>query len=368
MTEGPLTFAVHPNSEPASETVRAEILTNPGFGKYHTDHMVSIDYSVDKGWHNARVIPYGPIELDPSAIVLHYAQEVFEGLKAYRWADGSIVSFRPEANARRMRSSCRRLAIPELPEEVFIESLRQLIAVDEAWVPPAGGEESLYLRPFIFATEPGLGVRPANEYRYLVIASPAGAYFKGGIKPVSVWLSTEYVRACPGGTGAAKFGGNYAASLLAQAQATENGCDQVVWLDAAERRYVEEMGGMNLFFVFGSGGSARLVTPELSGSILPGVTRDSLLQLATDAGFSVEERKIDIDEWQKKVAAGEITEVFACGTAAVITPVGKVKYADGEFTIGDGTPGEITMALRDTLTGIQRGTFADTHGWMARLN
>ncbi|EKF23340.1 branched-chain amino acid aminotransferase [Mycolicibacterium hassiacum DSM 44199] len=368
MTEGPLTFAVHPNSEPASETVRAEILANPGFGKYHTDHMVSIDYSVDKGWHNARVIPYGPIELDPSAIVLHYAQEVFEGLKAYRWADGSIVSFRPEANARRMRSSCRRLAIPELPEEVFIESLRQLIAVDEAWVPPAGGEESLYLRPFIFATEPGLGVRPANEYRYLVIASPAGAYFKGGIKPVSVWLSTEYVRACPGGTGAAKFGGNYAASLLAQAQATENGCDQVVWLDAAERRYVEEMGGMNLFFVFGSGGSARLVTPELSGSILPGVTRDSLLQLATDAGFSVEERKIDIDEWQKKVAAGEITEVFACGTAAVITPVGKVKYADGEFTIGDGTPGEITMALRDTLTGIQRGTFADTHGWMARLN
>ena len=287
--------------------------------------MVSIDYADGKGWHNARVIPYGPIELDPSAIVLHYAQEVFEGLKAYRWADGSIVSFRPEANARRLRSSARRLAIPELPEEVFIESLRQLIAVDEPWVPPAGGEESLYLRPYIFATEPGLGVRPANEYRYLVIASPAGAYFKGGIKPVSVWLSTEYVRACPGGTGAAKFGGNYAASLLAQAQATENDCDQVVWLDATERRYVEEMGGMNLFFVFGSGGTARLVTPELSGSMLPGVTRDSLLQLATDAGFAVEERKIDVDEWQKKAAAGEITEVFACGTAAVITPVARVK-------------------------------------------
>jgi len=235
-------------------------------------------------------------------------------------------------------------------------------------VPSAGGEESLYLRPFTIATEPGLGVRPANEYRYMVIASPAGAYFKGGIKPVSVWLSTEYVRACPGGTGAAKFGGNYAASLLAQAQAIENDCDQVVWLDAAERRYVEEMGGMNLFFVFGSGGSARLVTPELSGSILPGVTRDSLLQLATDAGFAVEERKIDVDEWQKKAAAGEITEVFACGTAAVITPVARVKHADGEFTIADGGPGEITMALRDTLTGIQRGTFADTHGWMARLS
>jgi branched-chain amino acid aminotransferase len=298
---------------------------------------------------------------------LHYAQGIFEGLKAYRWADGSIVSFRPEANARRLRSSARRMAIPELPEELFIESLHQLIAVDGAWVPPAGGEESLYMRPFVIATEPGLGVRPAKQYRYLVIASPAGAYFPRGIKPVSVWLSTEYVRACPGGTGAAKFGGNYAASLLAQAQAAENGCDQVVWLDAIEHRYVEEMGGMNLFFVFGSGGSARLVTPELTGSILPGVTRDSLLTLASDAGFAVEERKIDVDEWQKKAAAGEITEVFACGTAAVITPVSQVKYGDGEFTIASGEPGEVTMALRDTLTGIQRGTFADTHGWMARL-
>ena len=368
MTDGPLEFTVERNATPASDEVRASILANPGFGQFHTDHMVSIDYIEGKGWHDARVTPYGPIELDPSAIVLHYAQEIFEGLKAYRWADGSIVSFRPESNARRLRTSAQRLAIPELPEEVFIESLRQLIAVDEPWVPSAGGEESLYLRPFTIATEPGLGVRPANEYRYMVIASPAGAYFKGGIKPVSVWLSTEYVRACPGGTGAAKFGGNYAASLLAQAQAIENDCDQVVWLDAAERRYVEEMGGMNLFFVFGSGGSARLVTPELSGSILPGVTRDSLLQLATDAGFAVEERKIDVDEWQKKAAAGEITEVFACGTAAVITPVARVKHADGEFTIADGGPGEITMALRDTLTGIQRGTFADTHGWMARLS
>ncbi len=367
MTEG-LQFTVDRNANPASDEVRAEILANPGFGKFHTDHMVSIDYTVDQGWHHPQVLPYGPIELDPSAIVLHYAQEVFEGLKAYRWTDGAIVSFRPEANAARLRASARRLAIPELPQELFIDSLRQLIAVDEPWVPPAGGEESLYLRPFIFATEPGLGVRPANEYRYLVIGSPAGAYFPRGIKPVSVWLSTEYVRACPGGTGAAKFGGNYAASLLAQAEATAQGCDQVVWLDAIERRYVEEMGGMNLFFVFGSGGTARLVTPELSGSLLPGITRDSLLQLATDAGFAVEERKIDVDEWQKKAAAGEITEVFACGTAAVITPVSHVKNGEGEFTIADGEPGEITMALRDTLTGIQRGTFADTHGWMARLS
>jgi len=367
MSQALLEFTVEPATSPASAARRAEILADPGFGKFYTDHMVSLLYTHERGWYDAQVLPFGPIELDPSAIVLHYAQEVFEGLKAYRWADGSIVSFRPEANAARRRASARRLAIPELPDEIFIESLRQLIAVDHDWVPPAGGEASLYLRPFIIATEPGLGVRPAAEYRYMVIASPAGAYFKGGIKPVSVWLSTEYVRASPGGTGAAKFGGNYAASLLAQAQAAEHGCDQVVWLDAIERRYVEEMGGMNLFFVFGSGGSARLVTPELSGSLLPGITRDSLLQLAGDAGFAVEERKIDVAEWRKGVASGEITEVFACGTAAVITPVARVKSDEGEFTVGDGSPGEVTMALRDTLTGIQRGLFADTHGWMTRL-
>jgi branched-chain amino acid aminotransferase len=368
MTTGPLEFTVSRASTPATDAERESILREPGFGKYFTDHMVSIDYVEGQGWHNARVIPYGPIQLDPSAIVLHYAQEVFEGLKAYRWTDGSIVSFRPDANAARMQASARRLAIPELPDQLFLESLRQLAAVDNAWVPAARGEEALYFRPFVFATEPGLGVRPASQYRYLLIASPAGAYFKGGINPVSVWVSTEYVRACPGGTGAAKFGGNYAASLLAQAQAAEHGCDQVVWLDAVERRFVEEMGGMNLFFVLGSGGTARLVTPELSGSLLPGITRDSLLQLAIDAGFSVEERKIDIDEWQKKAAVGEITEVFACGTAAVITPVARVKYGDAEFTVADGAPGEVTMALRDTLTGIQRGTFADTHGWMTRLD
>lgn len=339
MTDRPLEFTLARNTSPASDEVRAGILADPGFGRFHTDHMVSLSYTTADGWHDAQVLPYGPIELDPSAIVLHYAQEIFEGLKAYRWADGSIVSFRPEANAARLQTSAHRLAIPELPTELFLESLRQLIAVDEQWVPAAGGEESLYLRPFVIATEPGLGVRPSDEYRYLVIGSPAGAYFKGGIKPVSVWLSNEYVRASPGGTGAAKFGGNYAASLLAQAQASEQGCDQVVWLDAIERRYVEEMGGMNLFFVFGSGGSARLVTPELSGSLLPGITRNSLLQLATDAGFAIEERKIDVDEWQKKAIAGEITEVFACGTAAVITPVSHVKHREGEFTIADGQPG-----------------------------
>jgi branched-chain amino acid aminotransferase len=367
MSNGELEFTVSPTASPTSDEAREAILADPGFGRHHTDHMVSIEYTAGRGWHDARVIGYGAIELDPSALVLHYAQEIFEGLKVYRWTDGSIVSFRAEANAARMRSSARRIAIPELPDELFIESLRQLIAVDKVWVPRAGGEGSLYLRPFVFATEPGLGVRPAKQFRYMVIASPSGAYFKNGIKPVSVWVSTEYVRASPGGTGAVKFGGNYAASLVAQAEAAENGCEQVVWLDAVERRYIEEMGGMNLFFVFGSGGSTRLVTPELSGSLLPGITRDSLLQLATDAGFTVEERKVDIDEWQKKTAAGEITEMFACGTAAVITPISHVKYDGTGFTVGDGEPGEVTMALRDTLTGIQRGTFADTHGWMSRL-
>jgi len=365
---GVLDFAVERNRNPVSSEKRTVILSDPPFGQFHTDHMVSISYVEGDGWHDARVIPYGPLKLDPSAAVLHYAQEAFEGLKVYRWPDGSIMSFRPDVNAQRLRASARRLAIPELPEETFIESLRQLIAADEPWVPPSGGENSLYLRPYVIATEPSLGVRPAREYRYIVIGSPAGAYFKHGVKPVNVFVSTDHVRAWGGGTGAAKYGGNYAVSLQAQAEAAENDCDQVVWLDAAERRFIEEMSGMNLFFVYGRGSSARLVTPELSGSILPGITRDSLLQLAHDAGLTAEERRVDIEEWQTKVCSGDITEVFACGTAAIITPVGRVRHRNGGFTIGDGRPGQITMALRDTLTGIQRGTFVDAHGWMAALN
>ena len=360
-------FARIPHPNPVAPERRAEILAAPGFGKFVTDHMVTIDYTKADGWTDATVAPYGPISLDPSAMVLHYGQAIFEGLKLYRQPGGGISSFRLDANARRLQNSARRIAMPELPVELFTQSITELLDVDHEWVPAAGGEESLYLRPYMFATETGLGVRPASKYRYMLIASPAGAYFPRGVRPVSVWLSTEYVRAAPGGTGAAKFAGNYAASLVAQAQAAEQGCDQVVWLDAIERKYVEEMGGMNLFFVFGSGPDARLVTPELSGSLLPGITRDSLLTLAADAGFSVEERRIGTDEWQKKAKSGEITEVFACGTAAVITPVGSVKHADGEFTIADGEPGEVTMALRDTLTGIQRGTFADIHGWMTQL-
>ena len=362
-----LVFNVERTSNPTSPERLAEILANPGFGHYRTDHMVTIDWTEDKGWHNAAVVPYAPISLDPIASVLHYGQAIFEGLKAYRQPDGSIKTFRPEANAERMQRSAERMAMPKLPTELFIESLRMLVDIDQDWVPAAGGEDSLYLRPFMIATEPNLGVRPANSYTFMLVASPAGAYFKGGINPVSVWLSEDYVRACPGGTGAAKFAGNYAASLVAQAQAAEKGCDQVVWLDAIERTYVEEMGGMNLFFVYGTGNDARVVTPRLSGSLLPGVTRASLLQVAQDLGYAVSEELVSTESWRDDALSGTMSETFACGTAAVITPVGEVKSNHGDFTIGGGVSGEITMQLRETLTGIQRGTIDDTHGWMHTL-
>jgi branched-chain amino acid aminotransferase len=359
-------FTHVPNPAPVAAQRRQEILADPGFGRYFTDHMVSIDY-IDGQWTNPRVEPYGPLTMSPATMVFHYGQAIFEGLKAYRQSDGTIATFRIDANARRFQRSARRMAMAELPEDLFVESIRQLLEVDAGWVPGAGGEASLYLRPFMFATESGLGVRPASAYRYLLLGSPAGAYFPRGLEPVRVWLSTEYVRAAPGGTGEAKVAGNYAASLLAQQQAAAQGCDQVVWLDACEHRYIEEMGTNNLFFVFGSGSQARLVTPELSGSLLPGITRDSLLTLAADSGYVVEQRKISVAELRKGAESGEITEVFGCGTAAVVIPVGSVRSAEGEFRIGTGEPGEVTMALRDTLTGIQRGAFADIHGWMRTM-
>ena len=358
-----LTFAVTRNESAVSDADRAAILANPGFGKTFTDHMVDVCWSEHGGWHRPRVQPYGPIALDPAASVLHYGQEIFEGLKAYRHADGSIWSFRPDANARRMQASARRMALPELPEEYFIESLRQLIAVDGDWVPTAP-ETSLYLRPFMFAKEAFLGVRPAHKVAYYVIASPAGAYFPGGVSPVSIWLSTEYSRAGKGGTGAAKTGGNYAASLVAQAEAAEHGCQQVLFLDSVEGRYLEELGGMNIVLVTRDG---TLVTPQ-SPSILPGITRDSVLQLAEDRGHTVERRQVSIDEWREGVANGDIVEAFACGTAAVITPIGMISARD--FTIGsaDAEPGELTMSLREELTDIQYGRRPDPHGWMLRLD
>ncbi|HUQ57043.1 branched-chain amino acid aminotransferase [Lentzea sp.] len=359
-SELPFTRTPHPH--PATPERVAEVLAKPGFGQHFTDHMVTIRWNREKGWHDAEVGPYSSLSLDPAAMVLHYGQAIFEGLKAYRQPDGAIASFRPEANAERFRASARRMAMPELPDELFLESVRQILAVDNRWVPSAE-EESLYLRPFMISTEKGLGVRPASEYLYVLIASPAGSYFASGVRPVSVWLSTEYVRAAPGGTGAAKFAGNYAASLVAQAQAAEKGCDQVVWLDAVERRWVEEMGGMNLFFVFGD----KIVTPELTGTLLPGITRSSLLELASDLGLTVEERRVSTDEWEKANASGELTEVFACGTAAVITPVGHVKHAGGEFDVADGGTGPVTKQLRERLTGLQHGHAADSRGWMTQL-
>lgn len=360
-------FKIEQSANPTPAERVAEILANPGFGRYFTDHMVTIEWSTDQGWHDAKVVPYQNLSIDPATSVLHYGQAIFEGIKAYRHADGTIKTFRPEANAERMQRSAERMAMPQLPTELFVESLRQLVTIDKAWVPAAGGEEALYLRPFMISTEESLGVHPSATYKYVVIASPAGAYFSGGIQPVSVWLCEDYVRACPGGTGAAKFAGNYAASLLAQAQASEKGCDQVVWLDAIERNYIEEMGGMNLFFVMGEGDDAHIVTPQLSGSLLPGITRDSLLQVAKDSGYTTEERLVSKKEWEEAATSGEMSEAFACGTAAVITPVGSVKGNGIDFTVNNNEAGAITMALREKLTGIQRGSVEDTHSWLTTL-
>lgn len=354
----PLEFAVTRNLAAKSAAEREQLLADPAFGTTFTDHMVDICWSVRGGWHRPRVQPYGPLSLDPAAAVLHYGQEIFEGIKAYRHADGSVWTFRPDQNGRRLQRSARRLALPELPVEYFIESLKALIAVDGAWV-PSGADQSLYLRPFMFAKEAFLGVRPANKVGYYVIASPVGAYFKGGARPVSIWLSEDYARAGKGGTGAAKTGGNYAASLLPQAEAYEQGCDQVVFLD--QDRNVEELGGMNVVFVYKDG---TIVTPQ-SDSILEGITRDSILQLAADRGHKIEGRAVSIDEWRSGVASGEIVEVFACGTAAVVAPIGVLK---GRDFVDEQPLGPLAQSLRDELTDIQYGRRDDTHGWLVRLD
>ena len=358
-----LEFHRHLNLQSVSQSERDAILADPGFGNYFTDHMVDVCWSEKGGWHRPRIQPYGPIEIDPAASVLHYGQEIFEGLKAYRHADGSIWTFRPESNARRMQKSAARMALPELPVEHFLDSLKALISVDADWVPGVA-ETSLYLRPFMFAKEAFLGVRPAKKVAFYVIASPAGAYFTGGVAPVSIWLSEQYSRAGKGGTGAAKTGGNYAASLVAQNEAYKHGCQQVLFLDSVEGRYLEELGGMNIVLVYKDG---SIVTP-LSDSILPGITRDSVLQLAEERGHTVTRRPVTIDEWREGFESGEIVEAFACGTAAVITPIGMVKAEN--FTIGsaDAAAGELTMSLREELTDIQYGRRPDKHGWMYRLD
>jgi len=340
----------------------AEILENPGFGQHFTDHMLTVEWTPDAGWHDARIEPYGPLTLDPATSVLHYAQETFEGMKAYRHADGSIWSFRPEENAARMVRSNHRLALPVLEVDDFVQLVDALVTVDQRWVPDPAGEKSLYLRPFMFGSEAFLGVRPSQHVTFMVIASPAGAYFKGGLKPVTLWLTEEYTRAGRGGMGAAKTGGNYASSLVAQQEATAHGCDQVVFLDAQEGRYVEELGGMNMYFVHDDG---RIVTPE-TGTILEGITRSSIIELAGKLGHQVEERKFSIDEWRDGVTSGRITEIFACGTAAVVTPVGALKWAGGEVP-GASDAGEVTAQVRQALVDIQYGRAEDTFGWMHRI-
>ena len=370
MTASPseeLDFKVRASSNPVPVDVRVQQLAQPGFGSVFTDHMATIRWSERDGWYDARIEPYGPITLDPAAQVFHYGQEIFEGLKAYAQKNGSVAVFRPHANAARFNRSARRLAMPDLPESAFVRAIELLVARDEAWVPTADGH-SLYLRPFTIATKIGLGVNhPSSDYLFTLIASPVSGYFGGEVTPVTVWLSEDYTRAAPGGTGEAKCGGNYAAAFAGQQQAIDHGCDQVVWLDAVERQWVEEMGGMNICFVYGRGSDARIMTPALTGSLLPGITRDSLLKLAPDLGTPAYEGRISVAEWRAGCASGEISEVFACGTAAVITPIGAVRSNSGDWTIGDGTTRPVTSLLRDELVGIQYGRKPDRYGWMHRV-
>jgi branched-chain amino acid aminotransferase len=339
----------------------SQILANPGFGNHFSDHMFTAEWTPDSSWHDARIEPYGPLQLDPATAVLHYAQEIFEGMKAYRHEDGSIWSFRPEENAARMVRSSRRLALPVLGPDDFVQAVDALVSVDRRWVPDPADEKSLYIRPFMFGSDKFLGVRPAEHVTFMVICSPAGAYFKGGVKPVTLWLSEEYTRAGRGGMGAAKTGGNYASSLIAQQQATSEGCDQVVFLDAQEGRFVEELGGMNMYFVYADG---HIVTPE-TGTILEGITRASIIELAGKMGHQVEERKFSIDEWRDGVASGEITEIFACGTAAVVTPVGSLKWQGG--AVETNSESRVALEIRQALVDVQYGRADDTFGWMHRI-
>ncbi|WP_370169638.1 branched-chain amino acid aminotransferase [Sphingobium abikonense] len=352
-------FTVTRSSQAVAADQRAILLADPGFGRVFTDHMVTIRYTEGQGWHSHKVGPREPFQMDPACAVLHYAQEIFEGMKAYRLSDGQIAMFRPEENARRFMESAERMAMPALPQDLFLEAVAELVKIDADWIPE--GEGSLYLRPFLFASETFLGVRPSNEYIFCVIASPAGAYFKGGSKAVTLWVSEHYSRAARGGTGAAKCGGNYAASLIAQKEAIGHGCDQVVFLDAAENKWVEELGGMNVFFVMDDG---SIVTPPLGGTILPGITRASIIDLARTHGHDVREEPYSFTQWRDDAASGRLREAFACGTAAVVTAIGTVKSSGGDFTIGNGDGGIVTEKLRAQLTGIQRGTVTDPAGWV----
>ncbi|WP_449384968.1 branched-chain amino acid aminotransferase [Cellulomonas soli] len=356
-------FDIRRSDTPRPAAEREAALAAPKFGTVFTDHMARVTWSQATGWQDRRVEKYGPLLLDPACAVLHYAQEIFEGMKAYRHADGSVWTFRPQANAARFAASARRLALPELSEADFLGAIEALVATDLPWV-PSGEEKSLYLRPFMYASESFLGVRPSLEAEFLVIASPVGPYFAGGVKPVSIWVAQDFHRAGPGGTGGAKCGGNYAASLLPQQEAYAQGCEQVCFLDAATNSVLEELGGMNVFVVHADG---RVSTPELSGTILEGVTRSSIIQLLTDAGHEVDERPLPLAELRAGLADGSVAEVFACGTAAVVTPIGRLASGDFDLTVGDGQAGAVTSRVRAELTDIQYGRATDRHGWMHRL-
>jgi len=359
-----LEFTTRPHPSPASDARRAEVLADPGFGKYFTDHMATATWTKGEGWHDAGVVPYGPFQLDPAGAVLHYGQEIFEGLKAYRHADGSVWLFRPDANARRFARSAERLGLPVLDVDDFVASLRALVTADEAWVPESGGEQSLYIRPFMFANESFLGVRPAQNVTYAAISCPVGPYFSGGVAPVDIWVTTTYSRAGTGGTGAAKCGGNYASSLVAQAEAYEHGCSQVLFTDAATHTWLEELGGMNIVLVYADG---TLVTPPTSGTILDGITRSSILEVTPSLGLTPVERPVTLAEMADGIESGEIVEAFACGTAAVITPIARFKRAEGDDLVLANPSGEKTLAIRNMLLDIQYGRADDPYGWTVRV-
>lgn len=352
-------FVVTPHASPLAAEARRKLLEDPGFGRIFTDHMVTVRWTANAGWHDGQVKARAPFAIDPACAVLHYAQEIFEGMKAYRTDSNAVVLFRPEMNAARFARSAERMAMPPLPEAMFLEAVEALVKIDKEWIPSGAG--SLYLRPFMFASESFLGVRPSLEYLFCVIASPVGPYFKGGDRPLKLWISDTYTRAAPGGTGAAKCGGNYAASLIAQSEASAHGCDQVVFLDAVEHRWVEELGGMNIFFVMDGG---TMITPPIGGTILPGITRATVIEIAATLGIGVAEAPYSFDQWRSDAQSGRLREAFACGTAAVIAGIGEVTGKAGSFRIGEGVTGPISNQLKTQLVGIQRGHIPDLRGWV----
>ncbi len=344
----------HPKTKPSIDQL--------GFGKYFTDHMFVMDYTGEKGWHNPVIVPYGPLDLEPSAMVFHYGQAVFEGLKAYKTDTGKILLFRPEKNFSRLNTSDERLCIPHLDEVFILYALKELIKVDADWVPATAGT-SLYIRPFIISTEPALGVRPSDQYKFIIILSPVGSYYPQGINPIKIYIEDEYVRSVKGGIGFTKGAANYAISLKGQEKAKKMGYAQVLWLDGVERKYIEEVGTTNVFFII----KGELITPELNGSILPGVTRDSVIQLAKSWGMTVIERKISVQELFEAHASGVLDEAFASGTAAVISPIGEFNWAGNVITIADNKIGSVTKNLYDTITAIQYGKSEDKFDWVREI-